>query len=69
MSETQATPAHHPTPLEARDALQKLIRARAPRRQIEAAADAYIDAIKRRARDTGRKLPVPSRPFIIRWLS
>jgi hypothetical protein len=64
----QATPGGA-DPLEARDTLARLIRARAPRREIEKAADQYIAAIKQRAQATGRKLPVPSQAFIIRWLS
>jgi hypothetical protein len=55
--------------LEARAALVKLIRAKAPRPELEAAADRYRDAIRRRAQATGRKLPVPSRAGIIRLLS
>lgn len=39
MTETMATaPDQHPTPLEAREALVTLIRARAPRAEIERAA-------------------------------
>jgi hypothetical protein len=57
------------TPLEGRVALVTLIRARASRATLEAAADAYIAAIKRQAKATGRKLPVPSRAGIIRLLS
>ncbi len=56
-------------PLEARAALVKLLRARAPRAQVEAAADAYRDAIRQLGQRTGRKLPVPSRAFIIRLQS
>jgi hypothetical protein len=58
-----------PTPLDARAALVDLIRAHAPRPQIEAAADTYIAAIRERAKATGRRLPVPSRPAIIRLLT
>jgi hypothetical protein len=58
-----------PTPLEARAALIELIRAHAPRPEIEAAADSYINAIKRQAKATRRKLPIPSRAGIIRLLS
>jgi hypothetical protein len=58
-----------PSPLEARDALVTLIRAREPREQIERAADTYIRAIRERARATKRRLPVPTRAAIIRLLS
>jgi hypothetical protein len=58
-----------PSPLEARAALVMLLRAHAPRAEQEAAADAYIEAIKRQAKATGRRLPVPSRAGIIRLLS
>ena len=57
------------TPLEYRDELARLIRARAPYRKLQQAAEAYRQAIKRLGEATGRKLPVPSRPFIIRFLS
>jgi hypothetical protein len=57
------------TPLAARDALVKLIRAKAPRSELVRAAEAYRDAIRRRAKATGRKLPVPSTPFLLRFLS
>jgi hypothetical protein len=57
------------SPMEARTALIDLIRARAPREQIEAAADRYISAIHDRGRTTGRKLPAPSRAAIIRLLT
>jgi hypothetical protein len=59
------------TPLEARAALVVLLKTRplAPRPQIEHAADVYIAAIKRQAKATGRRLPVPTRAGIIRLLS
>jgi hypothetical protein len=56
------------TPMEARDALVRLIRAKAPRAELERAADTYREAIRERGRATGRRLPVPSRAAIIRLL-
>jgi len=58
-----------PSPLDARAALVLLIRAKAPREELERAADAYIAAVRKRARASGRRLPVPSRAGIIRLLS
>jgi hypothetical protein len=58
-----------PSPLEARDALVLLIRAKAPREELERAADRYINAIHEWGRATGRRLPTPSRAAIIRLLS
>jgi hypothetical protein len=57
------------SPMEARAALIALIRAKAPRAELERAAEAYITAIRERGRATGRRLPVPSRAAIIRLLS
>lgn len=68
----EATPMHDgtdaPQPLEARDALIEKLRTRAPRPEIEAAADAYREAIRQLGLRTGRRLPIPSRAFIIRFL-
>jgi hypothetical protein len=55
--------------LEARAALQELIRARAPHGALCVAADRYRDAIRAHGKATGRKLPVPSRAMIIRFLA
>ncbi len=57
------------SPLEALTALVTLIRAKAPREELERAADTYREAIRARGRATGRRLPVPSRAGIIRLLS
>ena len=57
------------TSLVARATLVTLLRARAPRDQIERAADAYRDALRQLGHRTGRKLPIPSRAAIIRVLS
>jgi acyl-CoA reductase-like NAD-dependent aldehyde dehydrogenase len=67
--ESNALRVAHPSPLEARERLVLLLRAHAPRAEQEAAADAYIAAIKRQAKATGRRLPVPSRAGILRLLS
>jgi hypothetical protein len=55
--------------MEARAALVLLIRARAPRAELERAAETYITAIRERGRATGRRLPTPTRAGIIRLLS
>jgi len=57
------------TPMEGARRLVLLIRARAPREELERAADRYIAAIRDRGRVTGRRLPVPSRAGIHRLLT
>jgi len=57
----------------ARTLLSELLRAeksgQATSAQVNAAAEAYIAAIRAHAKATGRKLPVPSRAHVVRALA